>query len=251
MTTIAVKVGRRLQCDTSVAVGDFVYMRPDSKVDRARSDATATMPAIGFVTHKLAADICFVDDHGPLKHISQTFGPGIRHFISATQAGKAEPSIPISAIVLQAAGVGDADPNTLLVDLDFAVEAVNSLTTMIRPYAAGVAVRDAIYQRSDGFVDKASAAFLSTGPAIGLVEALDIPSVGMAIIRAAGDLDGFSGMLAGTIFILSRLPGKILPETATADPDYPDEVGNFIQEVGLAASATKLFVDANRDFTEI
>lgn len=127
-------------------------------------------------------------------------------------------------------------------------------TTYVRDYAAGVAVRDVVYQRADGKVDQADASAVSTGIPVGFVQALDDPSVGKCVVRFAGDLDGFSGLTPGKIYILSTSPGQIVEETDTGNVNYPDTTansGHTIAEVGIAGSATKLFVGTIRDFEEM
>lgn len=119
--------------------------------------------------------------------------------------------------------------------------------SVIRPYASGVLIREAVYQRADGFVDRASASSLATAPAIGVVSAIDSPSVGLCIVQYAGDLTGFTGLVSGTQMILGQTPGSIVPETDSSG--FP--AGSIIQEIGIAFGASGLFVGTNRDFDQI
>lgn len=122
-----------------------------------------------------------------------------------------------------------------------------------RPYAAGVGVRDLVYQRSDGVVDLASCTAVSTSILAGFVEQIDVPTAGFAVVRYLGDLDGFTGLTVGEIYILGQSAGSIVEETDTVDANYPDETpqsGHTRYKVGLAASSSKLWVDISRGFDE-
>jgi hypothetical protein len=122
-----------------------------------------------------------------------------------------------------------------------------------RPYAAGVVVGSAVYQRTDGVADRTNAGAVSTSdPFLGFVMALDTPSVGTAQIRTRGDLGGFSGLSVGEIYILSTTLGGIVSENDTLNPNYPDVTpgsGDVMREVGSPSSATNLFIEGSRDFT--
>jgi hypothetical protein len=149
------------------------------------------------------------------------------------------------------AGLGAGTKKTWA-DILALVAASAGAPTVVRTYTPGVSVRDVVYQRSNGAVDRADASSLSTAPAMGVVEAIDSPLVGEAIVRFAGDLSGFAGLTVGAVYILSRSPGKIVREDDTVNADYPDLPGNVLQEVGIGGpSGTTLFVGTNRDFTEV
>jgi hypothetical protein len=125
--------------------------------------------------------------------------------------------------------------------------------TISRPYTAGVVVRDLVYQKSDGTVDRASATTVATSVLAGFVEQIDVPSSGLAVVRYLGDLDGFAGLTVGDIYILGKTVGTIVRETDTGSGNYPDQTpqsGHTRYKVGLAASATKLWVDISRGFDE-
>jgi len=125
--------------------------------------------------------------------------------------------------------------------------------TYFRPYVVGVAVRDLVYQKSDGTVDKASATTVATSILAGFVEQLDVPTSGQAVVRYLGDLEGFTGLTVGDIYILGQTTGSIVRETDTGSGDYPDQSpqsGHTRYKVGLAATSSKLWVDISRGFDE-
>ena len=130
-----------------------------------------------------------------------------------------------------------------------------STTTLIRTFTAGVAVRDVVYQKTDGTVDRASASAVTTSATIaGIVEAINVPSAGKCIVRFAGDLSGFVGLTVGSIYILGTSVGSIVEETDTGSGDYPDVTpnsGHVFAEVGHAVSTTTLMVGTIRDFDQI
>lgn len=122
-----------------------------------------------------------------------------------------------------------------------------------RQYETGVAVRDLVYQKSNGKVEKASCSTVATSILAGFVEQLDVPMVGYATIRYLGDLDGFTGLTVGEIYLLGQTAGSIVEETDTVNVDYPDDTpqsGHTRYKVGLAASSSKLWVDISRGFDE-
>ena len=125
---------------------------------------------------------------------------------------------------------------------------------IVRIYDGAVIVSDAVYQKTDGKVARASAADLSTSEKlVGFVSVVDSPFAGQCKIRFSGDLDTFSGLEAGKLYILSTNPGKIVKAEDTGHIDYPDTTpgsGDVVREVGNAANATTLFVEASRDFEE-
>ena len=123
---------------------------------------------------------------------------------------------------------------------------------VVRPFVAGVLVRDTVYQTAGGSVDRASAASLATAETfLGFVVALDDPGVGLARVQFGNDLSGFSGLATGGTYILASSPGKIVDVSDTGNPIYPNPTpgsGHVVREVGHAASATALFVETSRDF---
>lgn len=121
----------------------------------------------------------------------------------------------------------------------------SSTTLLTRPYVPGVLVNDVVYQTALGSVDKASATAAVLAKVLGVVTALDVPAVGMAQILVLGDQAGFLGLVPGEVYILSQAPGGIVGESDTLNPDYPDTTpgsGEVLIEVGIAGSATTLFV---------
>ena len=122
--------------------------------------------------------------------------------------------------------------------------------TVTRAYFPGVVLNDAVYQRSDGQVGRASAGSETTA-AFGFVSAIDSPSPGQCRVQVTGDLAGFGGLTAGRVYIASLAAGQILWEADTLNPNYPVTPGNIVQRVGLAASATTLLIDANHGFEEL
>lgn len=122
---------------------------------------------------------------------------------------------------------------------------------VIRSYTAGVAVGDAVYQKGDGTCDQADASAVATSETLlGFVRLLDSPSPGQATIVFHGDMGGFSGLVTGAVYILSTNPGKIVRIGDTGNPYFPSAPGSVMREIGHAANATTLFVEASRDFEE-
>lgn len=125
--------------------------------------------------------------------------------------------------------------------------------TITRPYTGGVALRDLVYQKNDGTVDKASATAVATSILVGFVEQLDTPLVGQCTVRYLGDLSGFVGLVPGAIYVLGKTAGTIVRETLTGDANYPDQTpqsGHTSYKVGTAGTSSKLWVDISRGFTE-
>jgi hypothetical protein len=124
---------------------------------------------------------------------------------------------------------------------------------MTRQYETGVVVRDLVYQKTNGKVEKASCIAVSTSILAGFVEQIDFPIAGYASIRYLGDLSGFSGLTVGEIYLLGQTAGSIVEETDTVNVNYPDDTpqsGHTRYKVGLAATSSKLWVDISRGFDE-
>lgn len=103
-----------------------------------------------------------------------------------------------------------------------------------------VAVGDPVYITGSGTADEASATSISTAPCIGFVTAK--PTTTTAIVQVNGFLSGaFAGLTPGSTYFLA-VGGGI-----TATP--PDTVGNIIQKVGVAVTATELLINPVLDFT--
>lgn len=104
-----------------------------------------------------------------------------------------------------------------------------------------VAVRSAV--RFDASVNKvklASAAGPSPTVCIGFAAAL--PTATTAKIRTEKILDGFTSLTPGLPVFLSLIPGEV-----TQTP--PTGVGDMVQELGLALTATKILIRIDTDPT--
>jgi hypothetical protein len=125
---------------------------------------------------------------------------------------------------------------------------------LVRALQPGVVVGDVVYQRADGSVDKAASSSFATAPAIGIVETINNPTPGFGTVRFSGDMGGFTGLVAGDIYIMSASPGLFVREVDTGNVIYPDTSpgsGHIIQEVGIAKSSTELYVGTNRDYIQV
>jgi len=139
----------------------------------------------------------------------------------------------------------------MVFSIDKAIEsgsAAAGLPEVIRNYTGGVQIRDVVYQKSDGTVDRADASSITTAEtAIGLVIAIDDPGAGECRVRLHGDMDGFTGLTVGGLYVLASSPGQIVRVDDTGNPNYPGP-GHALREVGNAVSTTKLFIEPGRDF---
>lgn len=104
----------------------------------------------------------------------------------------------------------------------------------------GVALRDAVYLKSNGKVDKADASAEATMPAFGFVAAL-LPA-NQVEISTEKVLEGFSGLTIAAPLYVSETAGEL-----TATP--PDNPGTVIQEVALAIAADKILIKIDTDST--
>jgi hypothetical protein len=114
---------------------------------------------------------------------------------------------------------------------------------MVRPYTVGVLLRDPVYQKADGTVGRADASTQTTGVVIGVVTAVNVPIPGQCQIVDIGDVGGYVGLITGDVYILGSVPGVLVRETDTLNPNYPNTTpgsGHVLVEVGVAASATTL-----------
>ena len=170
---------------------------------------------------------------------------------SSTFAGLSDTPGNFSGASLQIVRVNAGE--TALEFASVSVGAVDDPVKIVRTFTAGVSVLDVVYQRSDGTVDvaDADAGVANTIPVVGIVSAIDSPLVGECEIVTSGDLGGFSGLVAGKVYILSTAPGGIVADDDTGNGDYPSIVpasGDVFQEVGYAKDATTLLVGVLRDF---
>ena len=114
--------------------------------------------------------------------------------------------------------------------------------TLVRNYTAGVSVLDVVYQTGTGAVAPTSAVSIATTPALGIVTQLDVPVVGSCYVQYDGDVMGFSGLTAGAVYMISKVPGQILWESDTGNAGYPTVPGNVVQAIGIAMSPSVLQV---------
>lgn len=119
---------------------------------------------------------------------------------------------------------------------------ISTPNVVIRPYVAGVAVKDAVYQTLSGAVDKASAVSTATTPVLGVIVQLDTPTVGQCYVQIDGDVFGFAGLTPGNVYMLSKTPGQLLWEGDIGNPNYPSSHGNVIQAVAIAMSSSVIAV---------
>ena len=109
--------GYRLPCETTVSVGDYVYIQPDGVLDKAIASDITTMPAIGKVSSKPSANVCIVSD----KLIDSDYTgvtPKGQMFVSGSVAGTIEDVPPAGAnVVIQQVGIGLSNEQ-VLVDID-------------------------------------------------------------------------------------------------------------------------------------
>ena len=108
---------------------------------------------------------------------------------------------------------------------------------------AGVGVLDVVKvdPLNDDTVIPADADGDPAEPAIGVVIALDVPTVGSCIVKSLGVTTGFGGLTRGKRYILSKSAGGIIAADDNINPDYPVS-GDFKQTIGVARSATELMV---------
>jgi hypothetical protein len=137
-----------------------------------------------------------------------TFGPG-----------------PDENLVINATGGGGGSGSTLTSSIAYSCPAT-------------VALQDLVYFTGSNAVDKANASAIATAPGIGFVT--QKPTTTTCFVAYAGEVTGFSGLVAGQIYFLDTTAGLI---TTTA----PSASNQVLQRVGVAASATMLIasIDAN------
>lgn len=94
-------------CDSSLVVGEYVCIGVDNKLIKAKADSRDTMPCIGFVTQKLDTTHCRISGTGPV--ILTGAVNKKPYFISVTEAGRLQDTLPPSNSFLQmvAEGIGD------------------------------------------------------------------------------------------------------------------------------------------------
>lgn len=103
---------------------------------------------------------------------------------------------------------------------------------------AGVSVGDAVYVHSSGEARQAQADTVTTTPVIGLVTSK--PTTTSCFVVSTGKLlTGLSGLTPGASYYLSDVVAGGLTNTA------PATVGFVVQKVGVAKSATELFIQVD------
>ena len=127
----------------------------------------------------------------------------------------------------------------------------NNIGTFETGFAVGVALRDVVKISSSDVVDKADATLDPEEPAIGVVVALNYPTTGRAIVRFGGLVTGFSGLTPGKRYILSKTSGEIVRSDDTGNIGYPDTLGDFVQTIGVALTASTLFVKVDLTTTAV
>jgi len=105
-----------------------------------------------------------------------------------------------------------------------------------------VSLRDSVYLVSDDAVDQADATSLATMPVIGMVRLK--PTATSCVVQYAGELDGFSGLIAGSTYYQDLVSGDI-----TDTP--PSSPGEVLQRLGFAKSSGTLVVQVDRDIIVI
>lgn len=111
---------------------------------------------------------------------------------------------------------------------------------MVFDAEVGVAVRDAVYLKSNGKVEKADASAVGTTPVIGFVSA--VLGGNQVEVMTEKILDGFAGLTVAAPYYLSETAGEI-----TDTP--PDNPGTVVQELALAVAADKILIKIDTDAT--
>jgi hypothetical protein len=104
---------------------------------------------------------------------------------------------------------------------------------------AAVAVQDAVYLKAADLYAKADATAEATMPVAGFIVAK--PTATTALMRPAGDLDGFVGLTPDTEYYAAKVAGQITTTVA----GYV--AGNVAQGVGRAKNATVLTIAVQDD----
>ena len=106
---------------------------------------------------------------------------------------------------------------------------------------AAVSVQDAVYLKAADLYAKANAGAIATMPVAGFV--VSKPTATSALIRSAGDLGGFVGLVARSAYYAAVVAGTI----SVTPPVVATQV---VQSVGIAKDATTLTISvADDDYT--
>jgi len=93
-------------CDSSVGLGDYVYIGTSGKLFPAKANNRATMPCIGKVIKKVSETQCRISVDWVENELTGIENEK-KYFISTTQAGKLQNSPPTQAgHVLQSVAIG-------------------------------------------------------------------------------------------------------------------------------------------------
>jgi hypothetical protein len=104
--------------------------------------------------------------------------------------------------------------------------------TLVGLTGPGLVVNDVVYISASNTVAKADASTAATGPARGVVVAA---AAGIVDVRLAGRVTTFVGLTPGTVYYVSTAPGALMSTP-------PVGVGEYVQPVGIALTATTLIV---------
>lgn len=102
-----------------------------------------------------------------------------------------------------------------------------------------VAVGDVVYLASPDMIGKADADDIGKQPLIGVVQSK--ASLTDAVVLYSGELSGFTGLLPGSTYYLSTVPGQF---TTVA----PSDSDSIVQKIGFAKNSTTLVVLIDREY---
>ena len=118
-----------------------------------------------------------------------------------------------------------------------------NVSTFQASCTASESIGDLVYLSGSGAVTKADATTVATAPAIGII--VNKPSATVCDVRVGtAIISGFSGLVAGQKQFLSTTAGGM---TSTA----PSTLGNVVQEIGRAITATQILMQIDADFVVI
>ena len=108
---------------------------------------------------------------------------------------------------------------------------------------AAVAALDAVYLKGSDLYAKANATAITTMPVAGFI--VSKPSATTGLLRSAGELTGFVGLVPTTQYFAALVAGQI-----TSTPPATPGSGNVVEGLGRAKDATTLIVSvADDDYT--
>jgi len=123
------------------------------------------------------------------------------------------------------------------------VDVVGKANSNAGPLTTGMA----LYVKSDGSVDKASASSATTKRVLGLVKDGSIAAAAQGLVQTDGVLTlsdwtavtGFAQLTAGAMYFLSATAGQL-----TTTP--PTTAGQYVCSVGMALNQTDFEIDTDR-----